>query len=1049
METAQDVFKEIHHIHLHANDFPNRYHLLNQTLTRIVQEMSSSFQSDFTHFSSLLRAVCKSVGHQSLPLEVFRANAYKVQQGSLSSILEDYPYDLKALCEGVSAFFHAEIPSELCHILPHNWRPRPSTDIPARTLKRIRLTVHEWDKQFVYGQSHEAPSPHLLKICYAPTPDSPFAPLCQQLYEGAQLNLLSVRTEENAAKGPAHSIVLYPELLVLDPDFLIDITSICACMRPYGHTAYTHILNKFSISPKSAAIQLGNVANLFLDDCVNEKPTDSEMSETALYLRSMQKSFQESPLEYSTLPGIDRHFFTQCQAQFHSIRETVRQRFSAADIDIEKSDVQLEPSFLCEAMGIQGRMDLLMNNLKKLIELKSGKAEEFPQLRPRDEHRIQMALYKEILFYNMNCPRSGIESFLFYSRYPKFYAIDAPTDEIRKAIALRNDIVHLEHRLRRGESPQVIAELNETNLNISGRNDRFYHQYLRPGIMQTIRPLQQMSELEAKYFHTFLTFTEREQFLAKVGDSRPDSSRGFADTWNCDQQTKQQNGNLLSGLQIHPIADEEGAIVQLQAHMPEYEDDFLPNFRPGDMVMLYECNQVTDNATNKQIFRCLIEEIHPEHILLRLAYKQRHSGVFRTDKSYAMEPGYMDSTYHQAYSGLYRLLTAPAERKALLLGQRVPETDLSISLNRNYVNEDITRIVLQAKQASDYFLLVGPPGTGKTSVALKSMVEEFLSDSPQKNLLLMAYTNRAVDEICDMLSTLTPVPEYIRIGQELNCEKAYRPHLMKNVIRGAVNRQQIYEKLAPIHVFTGTISSLCGRMELFELKHIDVAIIDEASQVLEPQLLPLLCATTTANKGDYNLHPCAIRKFILIGDHKQLPAVVSQSPDTSRVTDKQLNDIGLTDCRNSFFERLHALQTIQSNPHTVAMLHKQGRMHPALSEFVNQNFYNGQLDIVPVPHQLEDLEFKEHPTDAWSAYIAHHRMGFLPVHAAQHPENPKSNREEATIVGRIVATIHELCLQNKLKPNLAQRIGIIVPFRGQIAMIRNTLSTLNIPRQSI
>ena len=200
-------------------------------------------------------------------------------------------------------------------------------------------------------------------------------------------------------------------------------------------------------------------------------------------------------------------------------------------------------------------------------------------------------------------------------------------------------------------------------------------------------------------------------------------------------------------------------------------------------------------------------------------------------------------------------------------------------LHRHYLNEEIDRIVLKAKQARDYFLLVGPPGTGKTSVALKSMVEEFLSDHPQKTLLLMAYTNRAVDEICHTLSAINPAPEYIRIGQELNCAPDFRPRLMKHVIGDATSRKEIYEKLAPVRVFAGTISSLCSQTELFSLKVIDVAIIDEASQVLEPQLLPLLCATTTVNRGDYNLNRLAIGKFILIGDHKQLPAVVSQPRD--------------------------------------------------------------------------------------------------------------------------------------------------------------------------
>ena len=492
-----------------------------------------------------------------------------------------------------------------------------------------------------------------------------------------------------------------------------------------------------------------------------------------------------------------------------------------------------------------------------------------------------MALYKEILYYEPGpAGMNQVQSYLFYSRYPGLYAVDVPRSHIRRVMALRNAILHIEHRLRRGESRALIGELTEERLNVDGRGDRLYTRYLRPRMMEILTPLHGMRGAEADYFHRFLTFTAREQFRAKVGDDRADSPGGFSETWCCDTLTKQQNGNILTGLKLHPVPDEEGAIVRLDLKLPEYGEDFLPNFRQGDMVMLYERNHEGDNVTNKQFFRCTIEEIHPERMLLKLSYKQRNAGVFRPDSLYAVEPGYMDATFNQAYSGLFSLLTAPRERKELLLGIRPPATDPSVRLHRHYLNEEIDRIVLKAKQARDYFLLVGPPGTGKTSVALKSMVEEFLSDSPQKTLLLMAYTNRAVDEICHMLSAINPAPEYIRIGQELNCAPDFQPRLMKHVIGDATSRKEIYEKLAPVRVFAGTISSLCSQTELFSLKVIDVAIIDEASQVLEPQLLPLLCATTAVNRGDYNLNRLAIGKFILIGDHKQLPAVVSQPRET-------------------------------------------------------------------------------------------------------------------------------------------------------------------------
>lgn len=1044
-EEIQDIFDEIRNIMQPDMDHTARYHALDTLLLRALKDRTRHSPVDFTHTAARLHWLCKQTGHPSHPLEVFRARAGRIQKGLFLPNGEDEAYDLKAVCEGLAAFYQTHVPEDVQKRLPRHWRPAPAPAEKVLQAKRIRITVHRWDEHFIYGKDHTHPTEQLLKVEYADKTDRTFADLNGQLYEGAQLNLLSVKAIKAES---AYPYVLKPEMLVLDPDFLIDITALCACIKPYGYSAYTHLLNKFAPPARSAAIQLGNAANQFLDDCVNERFIQNAdgTTEAELYLRSMQNSFRFSPLAWSTLPDIDRDFFNRCEMQFHHIRQTVRNSFSAAGIDIRQTEVELEPSFLCEALGLQGRMDLLTRNADKLVELKSGKADEYPYRSPKEEHSLQMALYKEILYYNLDRRREQVQSYLFYSRYPGLYAVDVPRSHIRRAMALRNAILHIEHRLRRGESRTLIEELTEERLNVDGRADRLYSRYLRPRMMEILAPLHGMRGVEADYFHRFLTFTAREQFRAKVGDDRADSPGGFAETWCCDTQTKQQNGNILTGLKLHPVPDEEGAVVRLDLQLPEYGEDFLPNFRQGDMVMLYERNHEGDNVTNKQFFRCTIEEIHPERMLLKLSYKQRNAEVFRPDSLYAVEPGYMDATFNQAYSGLFSLLTAPRERKELLLGIRPPATDPSVRLHRHYLNEEIDRIVLKAKQARDYFLLVGPPGTGKTSVALKSMVEEFLSDHPQKTLLLMAYTNRAVDEICHTLSAINPAPEYIRIGQELNCAPDFRPRLMKHVIGDATSRKEIYEKLAPVRVFASTISSLCNQTELFSLKVIDVAIIDEASQVLEPQLLPLLCATTPVNRGDYNLNRLAIGKFILIGDHKQLPAVVSQPREMSRVTEDSLQAIGLTDCRNSLFERLHRLNSLQGTKNIVEMLHRQGRMHPSICEFVNRNYYNGGLDAVPLPHQQEPLAFGIRPDDdQWTAFVAGTRMAFISVQADEAEYYIKSNKREAETVAHLVHTLCQLHSRSGIPFSPCRQIGIIVPFRAQIAMIRKALAERHIP----
>ena len=167
-----------------------------------------------------------------------------------------------------------------------------------------------------------------------------------------------------------------------------------------------------------------------------------------------------------------------------------------------------------------------------------------------------------------------------------------------------------------------------------------------------------------------------------------------------------------------------------------------------------------------------------------------------------------------------------------------------------------------------------------------------------------------------------------------------------------------------------------------------------------------------------------------------------QRTEDSQVSNKALHTIGLTDCRNSLFERLYARQ--QGNG-THAMLHRQGRMHPAVSHFANQHFYGGRLDIVPVAHQQAPLEWQHYNTDdADEQLVATHRFCFIDTPYPPTEDSNKINRNEARITARLVKAIHQLCQKNDLPFDAARRIGIIVPFRNQIAMIAHELAALNI-----
>ena len=523
-----------------------------------------------------------------------------------------------------------------------------------------------------------------------------------------------------------------------------------------------------------------------------------------------------------------------------------------------------------------------------------------------------------------------------------------------------------------------------------------------------------------------------------IRDRDYEGRTGAASLWLSTLAEKCEAGEIIYNLRIREnhAADEHKAYLLLvrsdfeEKELPETVADndiqnVLPNFRQGDAIILYERNCGTDNVTNKMVFKGNIEHLTDHEISIRLRATQQNPSVLPADSLYAIEHDTMDTTFRSMYQGLYAYLSATQERRDLLLAQRPPKFDESLDSLVSQAKDDFTRVALKAQAAQDYFLLIGPPGTGKTSCALKKMVETFHADKGVQ-ILLLSYTNRAVDEICKSLASIRPAVDFIRVGSELSCDETYRTHLIENELASCNRRSEVYERIRSCRIIVGTVAAISGKPELFRLKHFNVAIIDEATQILEPQLLGILCA-----RGEEGGN--AIDKFILIGDHKQLPAVVLQSSEQSAIYEESLMSIGLTNLKDSLFERLYRNCTARQSPLTshpsYDMLCRQGRMHPEVALFANRAFYGGRLIPVGLPHQLED-----------SDTVC--RLAFYPSIPEKTGTSTKINHSEARIVADLVARIYEDC---RIDFDEARTLGIITPYRSQIALIKKEIAALGIP----
>lgn len=1020
-----DLFNRIERIHHQPTAAPDnlqaKYILLHKVLEQACYELTTGVTLSFANLFSRLDYICKEkkmTPSDRYAIQTMRRNCNAAMGDRFQADMQEYLYDLRALVRFVSLGFEEDIPASILPEIPHSNRPYQGTRLSH--IPYVRASVTSWNDTQIFAATDSETDPFII-INYAKGGyDGDLLYLKDLLSENLPLNLLDVRVDEEN-----HYI---PNLIVIHPDYLIDISSLAACFREYGHHPLNYFMNKIKPRANTAPILMGNLASQFLDDYINEQP-----QEPVSYPRTIKKFFAASALDFCTC-SLPADFHAQAQAQMMNIRSFVHDVLPHNIRNFNKKNTLLEASFICEKLGLQGRVDMMQKDFQVLIEQKAGKRDEYHR-RHKEDHFIQMMLYQGVLMYNFGQETAHMQTFLLYSKYADGLLIEHFAENLfRESIKLRNYIVHNEMRLGDGAIGEIVDSLSTDLLNELQIGGKLWNDYQEPQLQTAINTLKRCTPLERAYFNRFFTFVSKEQILSKTGGSN-DASHGFAGNWHIPLHEKLEAGNILTGLTIQEkqSSGPGKGYDLIELHIPTQDEDFLPNFRTGDMVILYAYKEEPD--MRKQILmKGNILELQPDRMTLVLRNGQQNKDIIGgKEEVFAVEHDFSDTSANNGFRGLYAFLSAQADRKELLLGVRPPAQLEDVKLNGDYGR--FNELILKEKQARDYFLLVGPPGTGKTSCALRFMVEEALSE-PDTSILLLSYTNRAVDEICAMLtdSGIADRTPFIRIGNELSCDKRFVPYLLKYSLDDCPKLTDIQQKMARTRIFVGTTTAINNRLNLFTLKHFQLAIIDEASQILEPDLIGIL----SARHQQHN----AIDKFILVGDYKQLPAIAQQSAEEAAVNDLLLRNIGLEDCCNSLFERLY-----KSSPDTCrSILHKQGRMHPAIAEFPNQTFYyREQLESVPLPHQLEETPYEASltPQDTIDQLLLERRMVFIPAEAPDHLTcSDKTNPNEARIVATLLGHIYRLT-ESRFDPN--RTVGVIVPYRNQIAMIRKEIVRLQLP----
>lgn len=1021
-EEIAEYYEELYNLCAVEQEQPlaRRYRQLREALERVMRQQMMGTGLQATDLAARINYVATQFaldGREQNQLHTFRLTSNDILNHRKEPSEQEFLRDLRAVAYAYRKIFHEDIPPKLYTLLPKQ-ETTPAVKREKETrIRRIRVCFDYADESYLYVRPIDVLEEESVKVNYnKPGVNEEFKDTVDELWRYAQLNLLDVIVDDNG--------VYTPSFIVLEPDYLLDISSLAECYKDYGSHPANYFLSRLVPIENARPLLLGNIANLFLDEWIyaGEKEPD--------YTECMKKAFRQYPIELAACeelrnPQKEKEFAQDCRMHFEHIRETVQKTFLQPGYNLDKNDAVLEPSYICEALGIQGRLDYMQRDMSSFIEMKSGKADEYAmqgRLEPKENNRVQMLLYMAVLEYSMGQERRSMHPYLLYTRYPLLYPARASWAQVRRIINLRNCIVASEYGVQLHNHPsftqRLLAQINPSVLNQKGLQGRFWEQYLKPSISRFGERMEQLTPLERTYFYTLYNFITKELYTSKSGDVNCESRTGASALWLSTLDEKRDAGEILYDLTIVENHASQAHKAFIILSIPQYEETFLPNFRNGDVVVLYERNNGTDNVTNKMVFKGNIESITDNELRIRLRAAQQNPLVFPENSRYAVEHDTMDTTFRSMYLGLSSFMDANPERRELLLGQRPPRFDMAYEDRIARTTDDFERVALKAEAACDYFLLVGPPGTGKTSRALRRMVEHFYA-CPSTQVLLLAYTNRAVDEICRSLSAILPQVDYIRVGSELSCDARFRKHLLENVLAECNNRREVNIRMADCRIYVGTVASIASKPELFKLKHFDVAIVDEATQILEPQLLGILCARFKDGRN-------GIGKFILIGDHKQLPAVVLQSNEQSEVHDEGLRRIGLYNLKDSFFERLYRFHLQEEHCRAVDMLCRQGRMHPGVASFPNREFYAGKLEALGLPHQLENVDAP---------------VRFIPSERDTESVSGKTNRNEARIVAQLAADVYHLYKETF---EVNRTLGVITPYRSQIALIRKEIQALGI-----
>ena len=505
------------------------YRQLREFLERLCRTQMPDGSLQMTDLSARISFVASKAGLSVVEqnrLHTFRLTSNAVLNRLAEPSRENLLRDIKTLTFFVKKLTGEEIPAELYRLLPRADATYIVSPLAKERVRRMRVCFQYADDTYLYVLPVDVVADEPLRVRYnVPQVNEEFAETCQLLWRHAQVNLLNVAVDEAG--------VLTPSFIILEPDYLLDISALAECFKDYGHHPANYLLARLQSPDNTRPLLLGNIANLFLDEWIYAK-------EEPDYLSCMKKAFRTYSIELAACADLldkekEKEFFADCKRHFEHIRQTVTETFRTPGYELDKTDAVLEPTYICEALGLQGRLDYMQRDMSSFIEMKSGKADEYSirgKVEPKENNKVQMLLYQAVLEYSMEMDHRRVKAYLLYTRYPLLYPARPSWAMVRRVMDVRNRIVANEYGMQLRNSPHYTAEclkaINPETLNERHLNNTLWKRYLYPSIDAVAQRIRMLTALEQCYFYTLYNFITKELYTSKSGDIDYEGRAGAA-----------------------------------------------------------------------------------------------------------------------------------------------------------------------------------------------------------------------------------------------------------------------------------------------------------------------------------------------------------------------------------------------------------------------------------------------------------------------------------------------------------------------------------------